>query len=141
MDPRQANLLPYFLLLNSPLHFSSTPACLGVIFDHTLCFSKHVSSLKAKFFRRLKRLRYISASSWGPSKESLSFFCLKLFFGPFSLMPHPDGFLPLVLPTLSRCNAFTKWLVAPLPLPLVLPICGVSISHTSHPDSFCYFIV
>ena len=41
-----------------------TPAFLGVIFDRTLSFSKHVSSLKA--------LRCISASSWGPSKESLS---------------------------------------------------------------------
>ena len=36
-----------------------------------LSFSKHVSSLKAKFFPRLKALRCISASSWGPSKESL----------------------------------------------------------------------
>ena len=35
-------------------------------------FSRHVSSLKAKFFPRLKALRCISASSWGPSKESLS---------------------------------------------------------------------
>ena len=34
--------------------------------------SKHISSLKAKFFPRLKALRCISASSWGPSKESLS---------------------------------------------------------------------
>ena len=36
-------------------------------------FSRHLSSLKAKFFSRLKALRCISASSWGPSKESLSF--------------------------------------------------------------------
>ena len=35
-------------------------------------FSKHVSSLKAKFFPSPKALRCISASSWGPSKESLS---------------------------------------------------------------------
>ena len=35
---------------------------LGVTFDRTLSFSKHVSSLKAKFFPRLKALRCISAS-------------------------------------------------------------------------------
>ena len=35
-------------------------------------FFKHVSSLKAKFFPRLKAFRCISASSWGPSKESFS---------------------------------------------------------------------
>ena len=45
---------------------------LGVTFDRTLFFSKHVSSLKAKFFPRLKALRCICAPSSGPSKESLS---------------------------------------------------------------------
>ena len=48
------------------------PTFLGVTFNRTLFFSKHVSSLKAKFFPRLKALRCISASSWGHSKESLS---------------------------------------------------------------------
>ena len=43
-----------------------------VTFDCTLSYSKHVSSLKAKFFPCLKALRGITASSWGPSKESLS---------------------------------------------------------------------
>ena len=37
-----------------------------------LSFSKHVSSLKTKCFPRLKALRCISVSSWGPYKESLS---------------------------------------------------------------------
>ena len=87
VDPHQANLL----LLGSRLRFNPTPTFLGVTFDRTLFFSKHVSSLKAKFFPRLKALRCISASSWGPSKESLS--CIKLFFGPFSPTLHPDGFL------------------------------------------------
>ena len=72
MDPHQANLQPNFLLLGSRLHFNPTPTFLGVTFDRTLSFSKHVSSLKAKFFPRLKALRCISASSWGPSKEFLS---------------------------------------------------------------------
>ena len=46
VDPHQANLL----LLGSCLRFNPTPTFLGVTFDRTLSFSKHVSSLKAKFF-------------------------------------------------------------------------------------------
>ena len=72
VDPYQANLHPNLLLLGSCLRFNPTPTFLWVTFDRTLFFSKHVSSLKAKFFPRLKTLRYISASSWDPSKESLS---------------------------------------------------------------------
>ena len=72
VDPHQANLQPNLVLLGFLLHFSPTSTFLGVIFDRTLSFSKHVSSMKAKFFPRLKALRCISAFSWGPSKESLS---------------------------------------------------------------------
>ena len=72
VDPHQDNLQPNLLLFGSRLRFNPTPTFLGVTFDRTLSFSKHVSSLKAKFFPRLKALRCISASSWGPSKESLS---------------------------------------------------------------------
>ena len=73
VDPHQANLQPNLLLLGSRLDFNPTPTFLGVTFDRTLSFSNHVSSsLKAKFFPRLGALRCISASSWGPSKESLS---------------------------------------------------------------------
>ena len=72
VDPHLANLQPNLLLLGSRLRFNPIPTFLGVTFDRTLCFSKHVSSLKAKFFPHLKALRCISASSWGPSKESLS---------------------------------------------------------------------
>ena len=72
VDPHQANLQPNLLLLGSLFRFNPTPTFLGVTFDRTLSYSKHVSSLKAKFFPRLKALRCISASSWGPSKESLS---------------------------------------------------------------------
>ena len=88
VDPHQANLQPNLLLFGSRLRFNPTPTFLGVTFDRTLSFSKHVSSLKAKFFPRLKALRCISASSWGPS-----LFCINLFFGPFSPTLHPDGFL------------------------------------------------
>ena len=77
------------------------PTFLGVTFDRTLSYSKHVSSLKAKFFPRLKALRCISASSWGPSKESLSVLC-KSFFGPLLTYASPGWF-----PFLSVIN-FTK---------------------------------
>ena len=72
VDPHQANLQPNLHLLNSRLRFNPTPTFFGVTFDRTLSFSKHVSWLKAKYFPRLKALGCISASSWGPSKESLS---------------------------------------------------------------------
>ena len=92
VDSHQVNLQPSLLLLGCRLRFHPTPTFLGVTFDRTLSISKHVSSLKAKFFPRLKALRCISASSWGPLR-SPSLFCMKLFFGPFSLTLHPDGFL------------------------------------------------
>ena len=72
MDPHQANFQPNLLLLNSRLHFNPTPTFFGVTFEHTIFFSKHVPSLKAKFFPRLKALCCISASSWGPSNKQLS---------------------------------------------------------------------
>ena len=72
MDPHQANLQPNLFLPNSHPHFNPTSTCFIATFDRTLSFSNHVSLLKAKFFPRLKALCCISASSWGPSKESLS---------------------------------------------------------------------
>ena len=91
-DPNQAYLQPNLLLLNSRLPFNPTPTLLGVTFDRTLFFSRHVSSPKAKDFPRLKALRCTSASSWGPLR-SPSLFCIKFFFGSFSHMLHSDGFL------------------------------------------------
>ena len=72
VDPHQANLQLKLLLLGSRLRFNPTPTFLKATFDLTLSFSKHVFLLKAKFFPRLKAIRCISASSWGPSKESVS---------------------------------------------------------------------
>ena len=94
LDPHQTHLQSnlHLLQLGSRLRFNPTPTFLVVTFDRSLSFSKHVSSLKAKFFPRLKALRCISASSWGPLR-SPSLFCTKRFFGPFSLTLHPDGFL------------------------------------------------
>ena len=67
-------------LTSSPTSSYSAPASasiplqlfLGSPTTALFSFSKHVSSLKAKFFPRLKALRCIYASSFGPSKEPLS---------------------------------------------------------------------
>ena len=101
VDPHQANLQPNLLLLGSRLRFNPTPTFLGVTFDRTRSFTKHVSLLKAKFFPRLKALRCISASSWGPSKESLTFL-YKSFLRSLLTYASPGWF-----PFLSATN-FTK---------------------------------
>ena len=101
VDPHQANLQPNLLLLGSRLRFNPTPTFLGVTFNHTISFSKHVSSLKAKFFPRLKALRCISASSWSPSKKSLSVL-YKSFLRSLLTYASPGWF-----PFLSATN-FTK---------------------------------
>ena len=145
-DPHQANLQPNLLLLGSHLRFNSTPTFLGVIFDHTLPFSKHVCLLKAKFFPRLKALRCISASSWGPSKESLSLL-YKSFFQPLLTYASPGQFpflkhylsYQIGMPLLSGQSHHHR-------LPLVLPYPSASLrgfftSPTSHPDSFHSFIL
>ena len=109
MDSHQANLQLYFFLLNSFLCFNLTPHFLDVTFDRTFSLFKHVSLPKAKFFPRLKALRCISASSWGPS-----LFCTKLFFGLFSLMPYPNVSFSCVN-NLPNWKAFTERPVAPSP--------------------------
>ena len=96
----QAHLQPNLLLLGFRLCFNPTPTFLGVTFDRTLSFSKHVSSLKAKFFSRLK-VRCISASLWSPSKESLSVL-YKSFLRSLLTNASPGWF-----PFLSATN-FTK---------------------------------
>ena len=66
VDPHQGNLQLNLLLLGSRLRFNPTLTFLGATSDRILSFSKDVSSLKARFFPRLKALRCVSASSWGP---------------------------------------------------------------------------
>ena len=147
VDPYQANLQPNFLLLGSRLRFNPTPTFLGVTFDRTLSFSKHVSSLKTKFFPRLKVLRCISASSWGSSKESLSVL-YKSFFRSLLTCASPGWF-----PFLSAGSQFHQ-IVTPPPsgqschhrLPLVLPYPstthqGFFTSPTSHLDSLYSFFL
>ena len=89
VDAHQANL--HFLLFNSLIRFNLTPMFFRVTFDHALSFSCHMTSLKAKFFLRLKVLGCISAFLWDLSKEPHSLLH-KAFFRPFSIMLHPDGF-------------------------------------------------
>ena len=111
MNSHQANLQPSLLLHGSRLRFNPTPTFLVVTFYRTLSFSKHVSSLKAKFFPRLKALRCISASSWGPSKESLSVL-YKSFL--WSLLTYASlGWFPFLSAT--NLNASTERPVAPSP--------------------------
>ena len=98
VDPHQANIQLNLLLLGSRFRFNPTPTFLGVIFDRTLSFSKNVSSLKAKFFPRLKALRFISAFSWGSFKESLSVL-YKSFLRPLLTYASPGWF-----PFLSATN-------------------------------------
>ena len=97
VDPHQANLQPNLLLLGSRLRFNPTPTFLVVTFDRTLSFSKHVTSLKAKFSPRLKALRCISASSWGPSKESLSVLYKSFFRSLFTYVS--PGWFPFLSAT------------------------------------------
>ena len=146
VDPHQANLQLNLPLLSSCLCFNPTPTFLGVTFDHTLSFYKHVSSLKAKFFPRLKALRCISAFSWGLSKESLSLSCIKLFFGLLSLMLTCLCFLLHILGSLSLlahpfllktclhsllCPLFP--LHGPTLIPLSLPKVHLSLTLTLFP--------
>ena len=146
VDPHQANLQPNLLLLGSRLRFNLTPTFLGVTFDRTLSFTKHVSLLKVKFFPRLKALRCISAFSWGPSKESLS-----VLYKSFSLVPSHLCFTRMVsFPKRYQCHQIET----PSPssqsrhhrLPLVLPYFstthrGFSTSPTSHSDSLYSFFL
>ena len=92
VDPHQAILQPKLLLLGSRLRFNPTPTFLGVTFDRTLSFTKHVSLLKAKF-SHVSRPYVVSLLPHEAPLMSPSLFCINLFFGPFSLTLHPDGFL------------------------------------------------
>ena len=139
MNLHQANLQPNLLLLGSHLHFNPTPTFLKVSFDFSLSFSKHVSSLKTKFFPRLKALRCSSASSWGPSKESLSFL-YKSFLWPLLTYASP-GWFPLSITNITKleCShrAASRAIIGCLsfsPIPLLLseaylPPLRVTLTH------------
>ena len=90
-DSHQANLQPHLLLFMSPLLQSHSNYPWGYLRPHSLSFSKHVCSLKAKFVHHLKVLSCISTFSWGPSKESLSLL-YKAFLRPLLTYPSPGRF-------------------------------------------------
>ena len=102
VDPHQVNLL----LLNFRLRFNPTPTFLGVTFNLTLFFSKHVSSMKTKFFIRLKALRCISASSWGLTKEYLSPL-YNAFLRPLLTYASP-GWFPFLSVTIFRSGTLDR---------------------------------
>ena len=69
----------------------------------------------AKFISRLEALPCISASSWGPCKESLSplykaFLWLLFTYASLKWLPF------LSVTNITKCNAFTERLVAPSPV-------------------------
>ena len=140
MDPYQANLQPNLLLLNSRLRFNPTPIFLGVTFDRTFSFSKHVSSLKAKFFPHLKALRCISASSWGPSKKFLSLL-YKSFLRPLFIYASPGWFPFLSVTNITKLERLHRaasrvitGCLSSSPIPLLLseaslPRLRVTLTH------------
>ena len=110
------------------------------VFDHTVCFSKHVTSLKVQDFPRLKALHCIPACSWSPFKESLSLL-YKAFLWPLFTYASP-GWFPFLSVTnttkLERLHqaasrAFTgSFKSSPIPLLLSeasLPPLQVSLTH------------
>ena len=96
-------------------------------------------------FSHVSRPYAVSLLHHGAPLRSPSLFCINLFFGPFSLTLHPDGFLSQALP---------NQIGTPSPsgqsrhhrLPLVLPYPstthrGFSTSPTSHSDSLHSFFL
>ena len=136
-SPTSSYLTPAFVSIQLQL-FSGSPST--ALFP----FTKHVSSLKAKFFPRLKALRCISAFSWGPFKKFLAIL-------------HKSFLRPLFHLCFTRMVSFLRryqyhQIGTPPPsgqshhhqMPLVLPhpssFRGFFTSPTSHPDSFHSFI-
>ena len=101
VDPHQANLQPNLLLLGSRLRFNPTPTFLRVTVDRTLSFSKHVSLLKAKFFR-VSRPYAVSLLPHGAPLRS-RFLLYKSLPWPLLTYASPGWF-----PFLSATN-FTKF--------------------------------
>ena len=114
VDPHQANLQPNLLLTGFRLRFNPTPTFLRVTFDRTLSFSKHVSSLMAKFFH-VSRSYTVSLLRHGAPLRSPFLFCTNLFFSVFSPTLHPDGFLSKALSMSPNWNASTERPVMPPP--------------------------
>ena len=91
VDPHQANLQPYLLLLVSRLRFNPTPIFLGVIFDRTLSFSKHVFSLKTKISHVSRPYAVSLLRHEAPLRESL-YLLHKSFLRPLLTYASPGWF-------------------------------------------------
>ena len=118
-----SSTFPYltFFSLLSYFHF------LVVVFGRLFFFYTPVYSLKVKFFYCLKALT-VFLLLYGVPPRSCYLFCTKLFFGLFSPLLYPGGFL---FSAKSSWNAFTEWLVAPLSPASSLPLS--LISFFKHP--------
>ena len=134
-------------LTSSPTYSYSAPASVSISLQlflgspSTALFPfLSISLLKVKFFPRLKALRCISASSWGPSKESLSVL-YKAFLRPLFTYASP-GWFPFLSATnitklerlhIAASRAITGCLSSsPIPLLLSeasLPPLQVTLTH------------
>ena len=103
VDPHREGLL----LLGSHLRFGPAPAFLRVAFDRTLSFSEHVPLLRAGFFPCLGPLRYVSDSSWNPSKKSLSLLC-GAFLRPLLTCASPEWFPFLGVANITKLERFHR---------------------------------
>ena len=130
VDPNQSNLQPNLFLFGFRLRFNPTPIFLGVTFDRTLSFSKHVSSLKAKFFLCLKTLRCISASLWGPSKELL-YFLHKAFLRPLFTYALPGWFLFLSVTNITKMERLHRVASGAITSCFSFPLIALLLSEVS----------
>ena len=145
-SPSSSSSSPNFPNRSSPRESASVYAAYL-----TLSFSKPVSLLRAKFFPCVKALRCISASSWGPSKESLSLL-YESFLWPLITYASPGWFPFLNSTNLTKLEclhqaasrAITSCLSSsPIPLLLMeafLPPLLVTLTHftlSSYERAFC----
>ena len=68
---QQARARPIVTMNGAPLPVEPNPKNLGVTFDPTLRFHKHVDKIIQKAKPRLNILRLLTGSSWGQHKETL----------------------------------------------------------------------
>ena len=92
----QANLQPHHLLFNSSSALIPFQRFLGAPSTALLPFLNTYLCRRTSFFL-VSRSYALSLVSPGTLLRSSSLFYTKRFFGPFSLMLHPDGFLFVAL--------------------------------------------
>ena len=115
VNPHQANFLLHPASVSIPLQlFSGSPS--------TGFFFLNMYLRWRPSFSYVSRPYAVSLLSHGAPLRSPSLFCIKLFFGPFSHVLHPDGFLSQALPISWNWNALTERPVAPSPAASRLPL-------------------